>query len=196
MGKGKRTRIPSQSQHYSPQDDYNVSNSFSRVKRYRSSNPIQTDPNYYDSAPSSNPNIIDNSSPVQILETLTSIDRNDYYNLDNKIATLTSQNNEAHEGLRKEFEKKVDVVLEKVTEIDKSQKSFWKWFIGISATLIIAYGTWLYNRLSLSNSNKERIDKIEYKIDETIVPFLNGQTTLIEKHSTEIKELSSSKKEK
>ena len=196
MGKGRKNRIPSQTQHHSNQDDYNVSNSFSRVKKYRGSNPIQTESNYTDGTPSFNPNIRDNSSPTQIQETLTSVDRNDYYNLDNKIATLTSQNNEAHEGLRKEFEKKIDTVLDKVTEIDKSQKSFWEWFIGISVTIVIAFGTWSYNRLSLSNENKERIEKIEYKIDETIIPSVNNQMALIEKYSTEIKELSSSRKGK
>lgn len=193
MGKGRKNKIPSQSQNNSRQDDYNVSNSFSRVKKYRGSNPIQTEPNYEGSL-YFNPNIIDNASYPQVQETITSVDRNDYYNLDNKITALTSQNIEAHEGLRKEFENKLEKVSDRIAGVESSQKSFWRWFVGITTPILIAFGTWLYNRLSLSNENREHIEKIEYKIEETVIPLLNKQANLIEKNTTEIRELSSSSK--
>ena len=194
MGGEKKNRKKirgDQSPHCSKNEDYNVSASFSKVRKYRGSNPIQTESNFREDS-FYNPIIFDNASPQGGSETKTSVDRNDYYNLDNKISTLTSQNNEAHEGLRKEFERKIDTVLEKITQIDKSQKSFWKWFVGISVTIILAFGTWLYNRLALSNENKERIEKIEYKMDETIIPLLNKNTNMIERNTTEIRELYSS----
>ena len=195
MGKDKKNKILPKSQHQSRQDDYNVSNSFSRVKKYRGSNPIQTEPNYEGSL-SFNPNIIDNASYPQVQETITSVDRNDYYNLDNKITALTSQNIEAHEGLRKEFENKLEKVSDRIAGVERSQKSFWKWFVGIAIPVLIAFGTWLYNRLSLSNENREYIEKLEYKIEETVIPLLDKQANQIEKNTTEIRELSSSSKRK
>ena len=46
------------------------------------------------------------------------------------------------------------------------------------------------------NENKERIEKIEYKMDETIIPLLNKHTNLIERNATEIRELYSFQKRK
>lgn len=194
MGKDRKNKVPPKSHHQSRQDDYNVSNSFSRVRKYQGSNPIHTESNYYDDTPSFNSNIRNNSSLTQIQETPTSVDRQDYYNLDNKIVTLTSQNNEAHEGLRKEFENKIEKVSDRIAGVEQSQKSFWKWFVGIAVPILITFGTWLYNRLSLSNENREHIERIEYKIEETVIPLLNKQANQIEKNATEIRELSSSPK--
>lgn len=184
MGKRDKTKKNIQFDK-SSKDDYGIDSGFSRIKKYRGENNYQTKTG--NNRQSNRDVYANNSGSSNLSGTITSIDRSDYYNLDDKITSLSDKNIEAHDNLRKSLEDKINKVDENVDDVKKAQKSFLGWFIGIMVTVSIAFCTWLYDRLSLSSENKERIIKIESLIENQITPTLNNHTIILEKLEKENK---------
>lgn len=143
-------------------DDYSLTISLSKMKKYGnrnygvtdSENEIEPDHSYS----------MSNSQTVQSPYTSDNINRADYYNLDNKIMTLTDNNNQAHDNLRKELEKKIEDSAKKSSEEISGVKSLIKWLIGIIVTIGLGVGGFLFVPYNIANKNKEEINNIKNDI--------------------------------
>lgn len=155
--KNKRQKKSSCQQVSLLNDDYSLTISLSKMKKYgnrnngvtNSENPIRSDHSYSMSS----------SQAIQSPYTSDVINRGDYYNLDNKITTLTDNNNQAHENLRKELEQKIENAITKI-------ESKRRWLIGIVVTIVLTIGGFLFVPYKIAKNNE-----VEIKIlKKTICP--------------------------
>ena len=112
-------------------DDYSLTISLSKMKKYGNRNNGVT--NSENQIGSDNSYSMSNSQAIQSPYTSDVINRGDYYNLDNKITNLTDNNNKAHDNLRKELEQKIENAIAKI----ETQR---RWLIGILVTIALAIG--------------------------------------------------------
>lgn len=172
-GKNKRQKKTPYQHVAHVNDDYSLTISLSKMKKYGnrdygvtdSENEIGADHSYS----------MSNSQSIQSPYTSDIINRTDYYNLDNKIMTLTDNNNQAHDNLRKELEKKItDSATESSKQISEV-KSLIKWLIGIIITIGLGIGGFLLVPYSIASKNKEEIKNIKDNIKNlSIVSSDNG----------------------
>ena len=100
--------------------EYNLKDNFSKVKKYQGKNFTPTESNFRDTRPYGSNKIDNTSSQITQEETLTSITRGGFYNLDGKISSLTSANHAEHDSLRKDYENKIkDLKTDINSDIEK-----------------------------------------------------------------------------
>lgn len=168
-------------------DDYSLTISLSKMKKYGnrdygvtdSENKIETDRSYS----------MSNSQAVQSPYTSDNINRADYYNLDNKIMSLTDNNNQAHDNLRKELESKIKTVEDNaITNSAKDRKSTIRWLIGIAVTVIVAVGSFFMIPYRIARNNEKDITIIKTTIEKSLAPSIEKNSNAIETINVEIKE--------
>lgn len=168
-------------------DDYSLTISLSKMKKYGnrdygvtdSENKIESDHSYS----------MSNSQAVQSPYTSDNINRADYYNLDNKIMSLTDNNNQAHDNLRKELESKIKTVEDKaITNSAKDRKSTIRWLIGIAVTVIVAVGSFFMIPYRIARNNEKDITIIKTTIEKSLAPSIEKNSNAIETINVEIKE--------
>lgn len=143
-------------------DDYSLTISLSKMKKYGN-----RDYGVTDSENEIEPNhsySMSNSQTVQSPFTSDNINRADYYNLDNKIMTLTDNNNQAHDKLRTELENKIEASAKKSSEEISGVKSLIKWLIGIIVTIGLGIGGFLLVPYNIASKNKDEINNIKNDI--------------------------------
>lgn len=167
-------------------DDYDVRDSFSRVKKYRGNNNYRTDDTFRNDEYYNHQLI--NDAHENTAYTHSSVDRNDYYNLDSKIDTLINNNNLAHENLRKELESKIQTVQNDAIKNSKNdRKATIKWLIGIAITVVLTVGFILFIPYKMSQKNEKDITIIKTTIEKNITPTIEKNTQAIENINVEIK---------
>lgn len=163
MGRKNKRQNKSPLQHIAHvNDDYSLTISLSKMKKYGnrdygvtdSENEIEPGHSYS----------MSNSQTVQSPYTSDNINRADYYNLDNKIMTLTDNNNQAHDNLRKELEKKIEDSAKESSNKISEVKSLIKWLIGIIVTIGLGIGGLLFVPYNIAGKNKEEINNIKNDI--------------------------------
>lgn len=168
-------------------DDYSLTISLSKMKKYGnrdygvtdSENKIESDHSYS----------MSNSQAVQSPYTSDNINRADYYNLDNKIMSLTDNNNQAHDNLRKELESKIKTVEDNaITNSAKDRKSTIRWLIGIAVTVIVAVGSFFMIPYRIARNNEKDITIIKTTIEKSLAPSIEKNSNAIETINVEIKE--------
>lgn len=161
-GKNKRQKKFSLQHNAHVIDDYSLTISLSKMKKYGnrdygvtdSENEIEPGHSYS----------MSNSQAIQSHYTSDNINRTDYYNLDDKIMTLTDNNNQAHDNLRKELEKKIEDSAKESSNKISEVKSLIKWLIGIIVTIGLGIGGLLFVPYNIASKNKEEINNIKNDI--------------------------------
>ena len=163
--------------------EYNLKDNFSKVKKYQGKNFTPTESNFRDTWSYGSNKIDNTSSQITQEETLTSITRGDFYNLDGKISSLTSANHAEHDSLRKDYENKIkdlktdinsdieklDSKIEKLdskieasnTKTKESRKNTRKWMIdSILVPLIVAMVPTIISGIINDNKIKRTVEDL------------------------------------
>lgn len=173
-------------QYKPPKDEYAVDSSFSKIRRYRGENQYQITA-YNNSNRGLHRDIYANSSTdTDYTGAFTSIDRADYYNLDEKITSLSNRNVEAHDNLRKEIKQDIKELDDSIKNCI-SKKMFWT-IIGVLVPIIMAVCGGIINQLSIANKNKDTIIEMRTTIDKSIIPTVEDNKKCIERNFVNIKD--------
>lgn len=177
----KRPYIPLQSGHQL-NDDYSVTISLSKMKKYGGKKSATTDATGSERIYDAQPDSINNTEHLNTPYTFTSVDREDYYNLDKKITALSDTNIQAHESIRKELEGKIESIRTSIQKkMEDGRKEDKKWLIGTAIGVLIAVGGILFFPYKMAQKNEKEITIMKTKIDENIKPSIEKNAKSIER---------------
>lgn len=184
MGGKKKKKTSNQSPINPNQEEYDLKRSFSRLNRYRGSNPYQTrgeeeQENY-------NPPIDSSFSREMEYNTVTNQIGDTYFRLEDKISALSDKNDAAHDSLRKELEGKIEKVKTDIQQENKDKKENIKWIIGTIIAIVVAIIGYIILPYQKSSNNQKEIIKIQTTIDENIKPSIEKNSKAIEKNVLDI----------
>lgn len=180
MGGKKKKNTSNQSPINQNQEEYDLKRSFSRLNRYRGSNPYQTrgeeeQENY-------NPPVDSSFSRNIEYNTVTNQIGDTYFRLEDKISALSDKNDAAHDSLRKELEGKIEKVKTDIQQENKDKKENIKWIIGTIIAIVVAVIGYIILPYQKSSNNQKEIIKIQTTIDENIKPSIEKNSKAIEKN--------------
>lgn len=184
MGGKKKKNTSNQSPINQNQEEYDLKRSFSRLNRYRGSNPYQTrgeeeQENY-------NPPVDSSFSRNIEYNTVTNQIGDTYFRLEDKISALSDKNDAAHDSLRKELEGKIEKVKTDIQQENKDKKENIKWIIGTIIAIVVAVIGYIILPYQKSSNNQKEIIKIQTTIDENIKPSIEKNSKAIEKNVIDI----------
>lgn len=185
MGGKKKKDTSKQPQIIPNSMEYDLKQSFSRLNRYRGSNPYQTQG--AEEQESYNPPVDNSFSQGLEYTTDTNMFGQTYFRLEDKISALDDKNDAAHDSLRKELEEKIEKVRTDLGEEIKRKKDNKKWIIGLVTAIVVAIIGYVILPYQKASDNQKEIIKIETTIDENLKPSIENNSKAIENNALEIK---------
>lgn len=186
MGKKDKNKLHNKQTSYSiHKEEYNLKDSFARLNRYRSSNAYQTNYDVLQDEIQDEQLLSSNHFYHNSPNTNTDIIGNNYFRLEDKIASLSDKNDEAHNALKNEIKQDIKKLSEDLKDCI-SKKGFWT-AVSILIPIILFIISGVVAQLSLSNRNKEAIIEMKTTIEKGIIPSIEINQKNIEKNSDDIK---------
>ena len=178
----KRIKIPPK---IKPHEEYDLKHSFGQLNQYRGSDTYQTDSQQKQieqSAPSNSnlPNVA--MCDAELTGTIGG-----YYRLEDKINALSDKNDNAHNSLRSELDKRIYNVSDDLKKHIQDDQISKRWRIGIIVTIILAIVGYIISSYQKLNSIHEDVVKIQTIIDENIKPSLEQNAKAINQNAKDIK---------
>lgn len=169
------------------QEEYDLKRSFSRLNRYRGSDPYQISAENEYEQESYNPPLDNSISQETEYNAITNQIGNPYFRLEDKISALSDKNDAAHDSLRKELEGKIEKVKTDIEQDNKDKKENIKWIIGTIIAIVAAIIGYIVLPYQKSSNNQKEIIRIQTTIDENIKPSIEKNSKAIEKNALDIK---------
>lgn len=174
-------------------DDYNLENSFNKIRQYnkkynRSSSVTEQFVNKEGQSHLVNPNQILFNGPT------VSDSWSQYTHLEDKISNIQTQNENAHTQLRKELSDKIDKLISELrNDINtKLSKKWYSWTIGAIVAFVSLIYLLSYSRvLSKQEEHTKEIQELEIQIKdiENNENHLKGRVDVLEDSKEDNKEI-------